>query len=81
MPKDVFIGRPPANGRPPGAVWQLAQLPSSERRAPFSTSVASKAAAAGAIGYVAWWSRKLPSMDEVTMTEFCFSTPRIIMQR
>lgn len=25
--------------------------------------------------------RKLPSMAEVTMLEFCFSTPRIIMQR
>ena len=25
VPKGVFIGRPPAKGAPPGAVWQLTQ--------------------------------------------------------
>ena len=30
---------------------------------------------------VGWRSRNAPSMQDVTATEFCFSTPRIIMQK
>jgi len=47
VPNGVGSASPPAKGLPPGAVWQVAQLPIAASSAPVSTSAGSKLAAAG----------------------------------
>src|SRR5262245_46258767 len=47
VPKGVSSGRPPADDRPPTAVWHTWQLPSAESCAPLATSAGSKALFAG----------------------------------
>jgi len=41
VPKGVAMGRPPAKGRPPEAVWQVLQLPIAASSAPRATSASS----------------------------------------
>src|ERR1700736_3885316 len=47
VPNGVGTPRPPANGRPPGTVWHVAQLPIAASSPPRLTSAGSKLPAAG----------------------------------
>src|SRR5437868_10024279 len=51
VPNGVGNGKPPANVRPPGAVWQVLQFPMAASSAPRLTSAGSKLlVSGGAIG-------------------------------
>src|SRR6185437_15464059 len=81
--REVVDGDPRAarGERAAGSGPDAAVAAGDERRLALQELHARRSTRARNSSRVASWSRKTPRTDEVTITEFCFSTPRIIMQR
>src|SRR5438876_9249374 len=78
VPNGVDNGSPPANGSPPGLVWQERQLPMAASSAPLATTAASNEARSGAAAAAATRDRSTDPADDRTLSSI--EPARIILR-
>ena len=78
VPKGVDNGSPPANGSPPGLVWQERQLPMAASSVPLATTAASNKARSGAAAAATTRDRSTDPTDERTLNSI--EPARIILR-